>query len=109
MGLIISWYQYYKQLISKQQGPMKTWMMYKNHYGNALPSPVYQSNLRAKRQSQGTAKNSVSRVTPKDRSKTECYPARFYAYQLIVAGVLLLIGIALIAGYAPEIAQFMGL
>ncbi len=88
---------------------MRTWMMYKNHYGKALPAPMYQSDLRAKRRSQLTAKNTATEITQKDRTKLESYPARFYAYQLIVVGVLILFGIALIAGYAPEFAMFMGL
>ena len=88
---------------------MKTWMMYKNHYGKALPSPVYQSDLRKNRQKAYAVKNTATKITPKGGGSIESYPARFYAYQLIVIAVVMFFGLALIAGYLPEVAQFLDL
>ncbi len=87
---------------------MKTWLMYKNHYGKALPDPIYQSDLRKNRSNWRRVKRTYNKATEKVRDCTDCYPGRAYVMQLIVIGGILLMSMAVIAGYAPTVAQFFG-
>lgn len=88
---------------------MKTWMMLKDRVRKSIPNQHFLSNLRSNRNNLFELNGAIPKTTKKERCHTECYPARFYAYHLITSGIVTLLSVGLIAGYAPEVAQFMGL
>ncbi len=88
---------------------MKTWMMFKDPNRRSLPNQSFLNRLRSNRNSLFAVKGTIPKTTQQERNQLESYPARFYAYQLITSGVLILFTVALVSGYAPEVAQYMGL
>ena len=88
---------------------MKSWITFKDQVRKSIPNQHFNNNLRTHRKNFFAVKGSIPKTTQKERCELESYPARFYAYHLIAAGVLMLFSVGLVAGYAPEVAQYMGL